>query len=89
MERRWAARAAARGDAPISEMTTVPTGERAAAEPQFPYGMCNAATAYASPTSTDVAAYGDLPGHHLLRSGTSSPPPTTSCTMARPASFPP
>jgi hypothetical protein len=28
--------------------------------------MRNAAAAYASSTSTDVAAYEDLPGHHLL-----------------------
>jgi hypothetical protein len=28
--------------------------------------MCNTATAYASFASTDVAAYEDLPGHHLL-----------------------
>jgi hypothetical protein len=28
--------------------------------------MCNAAAAYASYASTDVAAYEDLPGHHLL-----------------------
>jgi hypothetical protein len=28
--------------------------------------MRSAAAAYASPVSTDVAAYEDLPGHHLL-----------------------
>jgi hypothetical protein len=28
--------------------------------------MRNAATAYASSASIDVAAYEDLPGHHLL-----------------------
>jgi hypothetical protein len=28
--------------------------------------MCNAATVYASFPSTDVAAYEDLPSHHLL-----------------------
>jgi hypothetical protein len=28
--------------------------------------MRNAAVAYALSTSTDVAAYDDLPGHHLL-----------------------
>jgi hypothetical protein len=28
--------------------------------------MCNAAMAYASSAGTDVAAYEDLPGHHLL-----------------------
>jgi hypothetical protein len=50
----------------ISETATAPTGERATAELQFPHGMRNAATAYASSTSTDVAAYEDLPGHHLL-----------------------
>jgi hypothetical protein len=66
MERRWAARAAAQGDVPISEITAAPTGERVAPETQFPYGMRNAATAYASSASTDVAAYEDLPDHHLL-----------------------
>jgi hypothetical protein len=32
--------------------------------------MRNAAMAYASSTSTDVAAYEDLPGHHLLAART-------------------
>jgi hypothetical protein len=32
----------------------------------FPHGIRNAATAYASSASTDVAAYEDLPGHHFL-----------------------
>jgi hypothetical protein len=36
-----------------------------AIELQFPYGMRNAAATYASSASTDVAAYEDLPGHHL------------------------
>jgi hypothetical protein len=45
---------------------TAPTGERAVTRPQFPYGMCNTATVYTSSASTDVAAYEDLPGHHLL-----------------------
>jgi hypothetical protein len=40
--------------------------EHAAAGPQLPYGMCNAAAAYAFSVSTDVAAYEVLPGHHLL-----------------------
>jgi hypothetical protein len=65
MERRWAVRVAARGDTPTSE-TTAPTWEHAAAEPRFPHGMRNAAAAYASSASTDVPAYEDLPGHHLL-----------------------
>jgi hypothetical protein len=65
MERRRAARAAAQGDAP-TDGTTAPTGERAAAGPQFPYGMRNVAAMYASSASTDVASYEDLPGHHLL-----------------------
>jgi hypothetical protein len=82
MERRRDARATVQGDTPTSE-TTAPTGERAAAGAQFPHGMRNTATAYASSASTDVAAYEDLPGHHLLWSRTSSPPPTTNRTMAR------
>jgi hypothetical protein len=47
-------------------MMTTPTGEGTAAEPQFPYGMRNATTAYASSANTDVAAYEDLSDHHLL-----------------------
>jgi hypothetical protein len=35
-------------------------------EPQFPHGMRNAAMAYASSASTNVAAYEDLPGRHFL-----------------------
>jgi hypothetical protein len=47
-------------------MATAPAGERAVFEPQFPHGMRNTAMAYTSSASTDVAAYEDLPGHHLL-----------------------
>jgi hypothetical protein len=47
-------------------MMAAPTGECVAPEPRFPHGMRNAATAYASSASTDVEAYEDLPGHHLL-----------------------
>jgi hypothetical protein len=47
-------------------MTTTPSGERVAPEPRFPHGMRNTTTTYASSASTDVAAYEDLPGHHLL-----------------------
>jgi hypothetical protein len=47
-------------------MTATPAGERVAPEPRFPHGIRNAVTAYASSASTDVAAYEDLPGHHLL-----------------------
>jgi hypothetical protein len=65
MERRRAKRTAAHRDAPISEATTVPTGERVAPDPRFPHGMRNAAIAYASSTSSDVVAYEDLPSHHL------------------------
>jgi hypothetical protein len=43
-----------------------PPGERAAAGRQFPYEMRNAAATYASSASTDVVAYEDLSGHHLL-----------------------
>jgi hypothetical protein len=45
---------------------TTPTGECAAAGPQFPHGMRNAAVTYASSTSIDMAAYEDLPCHHLV-----------------------
>jgi hypothetical protein len=57
---------ASQRDAPTSEMAVAPMEERVAPEPRFSDGMCNTATAYASSTSTDVAAYEDLLGHHLL-----------------------
>jgi hypothetical protein len=66
MEQRRAARASVQHDAPISGAMTAPTAERVAPEPRFPRGMHNAATAYASSASTDVATYEDLPSHHLL-----------------------
>jgi hypothetical protein len=65
MERHRAVRAATRGGTPADRATT-PTGEHAALGPQFPYGMRNTTASYASSVSTDVAAYKDLPGHHLL-----------------------
>jgi hypothetical protein len=66
MERRRAARAAAQHDAPTSGTTVTPAGEGEASGPRFPHGVCNVAAAYASSASTDVTAYEDLPGHHLL-----------------------
>jgi hypothetical protein len=39
-------------------MAIAPVGERVVAEPQFPHGMHNATMAYATSTSTDVAARG-------------------------------
>jgi hypothetical protein len=66
MERCGAARIASQRDAPASETATAPTEEDAVPESQFPHGMRNTATTYASSASTDVAAYEDLPGHHLL-----------------------
>jgi hypothetical protein len=47
-------------------MAAAPTEEPMVPEPRFPHGMRNAAMAYASSASTDVTAYEDLPGHHLL-----------------------
>jgi hypothetical protein len=44
---------------------TTPAGEHEASGPRFHHGMRNAMAAYASSASTDVAAYEDLPGHHL------------------------
>jgi hypothetical protein len=66
MERRRAVRVASQCDTPINATTAALTGEHAVPEPRFPHGMCNAATAYASSANTDVVAYEDLPGHHLL-----------------------
>jgi hypothetical protein len=65
VERRRAAHAAKRSDAP-ADLATVLIGEHAAAGPQFPYGMRNTTMTYASSVSTDVAVYEDLPGHHLV-----------------------
>jgi hypothetical protein len=66
MERRRAVRVALQRDAPTSEMATAPAGERMVPEPQFPHSMRNAVMVYASSANTDVAAYEDLPGRHLL-----------------------
>jgi hypothetical protein len=66
MERRQATRFASQRDAPTGVTAAAPTEERAIPELRFPIGMRNATTAYASPANTDVAAYEDLPGHHLL-----------------------
>jgi hypothetical protein len=49
----------------LNETTTTPAGERVAPDPQFPHGIRNATTTYASSASTDVAAYDDLPSYHL------------------------
>jgi hypothetical protein len=77
-----AARAGTRRDAPLD--ATTPVGG-------FPHGICNAATAYTSSAGTDIAAYDDLPGYHLLAAinliaiddesyhgSDSEPPPATS-----------
>ncbi|XP_039804839.1 uncharacterized protein LOC120669085 [Panicum virgatum] len=40
--------------------------EGATAPSPFPFEMRNAATTYASSISTNMSAYKDLPGHHLL-----------------------
>jgi hypothetical protein len=49
-----------------TDAVTPPTGEHAVAGLQFPYGMRNTTTTYASSVNTDVAAYEDLLGPHLL-----------------------
>jgi hypothetical protein len=78
-ERRRAARAAAQHDEPLGA-TTPAEG--------FPHGICNAATAYTSSAGTDIVAYDDLPGYHLLVPEGSSPR-TMSRTMAPTASYRP
>jgi hypothetical protein len=52
-----ARRGTARRDAPLDATMTAEG---------FPYGICNTATAYTSSAGTDIAAYDDLPGYHLL-----------------------
>jgi hypothetical protein len=69
MERRRAARVASQRDTLTSETALATAEEHAVPEPRFPHGMRNAAAAYALSASTDVAAYEDLPGHHLLAVG--------------------
>jgi hypothetical protein len=86
MEQRRAARVASQRDVTTGEMATAPVGERAVLEPQFPLGMRNAAMAYASSASTDVAARGAVLAATSRRPGTLPPPPTTSPTTAPPAS---
>jgi hypothetical protein len=92
MERRRATCVASQRDAPTDATIVAPAGERAVPEPRFPHGMRNAAMAYDSSASTDVAAYEDLPDHHLLgarnliattndesyHGSASKPPPATS-----------
>ena len=50
---------------PPSTPTATLTGG-ASRPPLFPYGMRSSAMTYASSVSTDMSAYEDLPGHHLL-----------------------
>jgi hypothetical protein len=66
MERRRAARVTSQRDAPTVEMATAPAWERVVPESRFPHGMRNAAMAYASSASTDVAVHDGHPGRHLL-----------------------
>jgi hypothetical protein len=50
-------------------MATAPAGERVVLEPQFPLGMRNAAMAFASFSSTDVAVHGGRPSRHIPAAG--------------------
>ena len=61
---------AAAGDvttsSPPPNAVSVLPKEGATAPSPFPFEMRNAATTYASSISTNMSAYEDLPGHHLL-----------------------
>jgi hypothetical protein len=57
-------------------MATAPAGERAVPELPFPLDMRNAAKAYASSASIDVAAHGGRPGRHVP--GDRNPTTTTN-----------
>ena len=46
--------------------TPVPPKEGATTPSPFPFGMCSAAATYASSVNTNMSAYEDLPGHHLI-----------------------
>jgi hypothetical protein len=73
-------------------MATTSAGERVVSEPQFPHGMRNAAMAYASSASPNMAAREVHSGRHILAAwnlatttddesyhgSTSELPPTTS-----------
>jgi hypothetical protein len=65
MERRRATRIASQSEATTGGMATAPMGDRAVPQPQFPLRMRNAAMAYASSASTDVAARGGRPCRHV------------------------
>jgi hypothetical protein len=56
----------ARRDTLFDETTPALAGGDVTHESWFLHGMCNAAAAYASSAGTDMAAYDDLPGYHLL-----------------------
>ena len=47
-------------------LTTMLTGEGASRPPLYPHGMRSFAMSHASSVSTNMSAYEDLPGHHLL-----------------------
>ena len=49
---------------PIAAMA--PPKEGTATPSPFPLGVCTTAATYASSVSTNMSAYEDLPGHHLL-----------------------
>ena len=46
--------------------TPVPPKEGATTPSPFPFRMCSAAATYASSVNTNMSAYVDLPGHHLI-----------------------
>ena len=55
------------GTAPSSSSPTATlTGGGASRTPLYPYGMQTSIATYASSISTNMSAYEDLPGHHLL-----------------------
>ena len=51
---------------PSANPTACPVREGATASPRFPHGMRSATTISSSSVSSDLAAYEDLPGHHLI-----------------------
>jgi len=55
------------GTAPSpSSLTATLIGEGASRPPLYPYIMRTSVATYASSISTNMSAYEDLPGHHLL-----------------------
>jgi hypothetical protein len=64
-KRRHAARVASQRDAPSSETTTAPAGERSVSGPRFPIGLRGATTAYVASANANTVTRRVHPGRHV------------------------